>query len=118
MSYSGHSGSGGLDVADGFVPSSEAEGATGFGWFAFAVVLVIWIGFGLAMVAAPDILIDVWEWAGDLSMAWKLVVWVLGLPWMIGLAVWQSGLPEMLRVAVVAGLALVSLWTFYPTRTA
>ncbi|HLF59923.1 MAG TPA: hypothetical protein VI980_01930 [Acidimicrobiia bacterium] len=118
MSFSGHGGSGGLDVADGFVPSSEAKGATGFGRLFFYLVLLIWVGFGLAMWVAPDVLIDVWEWAGSLSMVLTVIVWVFGLPWMLGLAVWQSVMPELLRVALVAGLALVSVWTVQPKRTA
>jgi len=80
------------------------------------VVVLIWSWFGIAMWAAPGTLIDVWEWAADLSMAFKVIVWVLGLPWMIGLAVWQSGWSEAVRAAVVAGLALVSIWSFYPNR--
>jgi hypothetical protein len=76
----------------------------------------MWAGFGIAMWAAPATLTDIWEWAGDLSMAFKVIVWVLGLPWMIGLAVLQAGWSESVRVALVAGLALVSVWTFYPNR--
>ena len=115
MSYSGHIG-GGFDLSNGAHSVPDADRANLFGWVSLSVVVLIWSWFGIAMWAAPGTLIDVWEWAADLSMAFKVIVWVLGLPWMIGLAVWQSGWSEAVRAAVVAGLALVSIWSFYPNR--
>lgn len=117
MSYSGHIGRSGLDLTDGVPPVAEGQGATVFGWVLLAVVVLVWTGFGIAMWAAPGVLVDIWEWVGGLSIAFKMVVWVLGLPWMLGLAIWQGAWPEMVRVALVAGLAVVSVWTFYPKRT-
>jgi hypothetical protein len=117
MSYSSHVGPGGWGVSDGVPPVAEAKGATVFGWVSVAVVALVWAGFGIAMWAAPGALVDIWEWVGGLSITFKMVFWVLGLPWMLGLATWQGAWPEGVRVALVVGLALVSLWTVYPKQT-
>jgi hypothetical protein len=107
-----------LGLADGVPPVAEGKGATLLGWVSLAVVVVTWVGFGVAMWAAPGSLLDIWEWVGGLSIAFKMVLWVLGLPWMLGLAIWQTAWPEGVQVALIAGIALVSVWTIYPKRTA
>jgi hypothetical protein len=117
MSYSSHVGSSGLGLADGVPPVAEGKGATRLGWVSLAVVVLTWVGFGLAMWVAPGALVDIWEWVGGLSIAFKLVFWVLGLPWMLGLAIWQTGWPEAVQLALITGTALASIWTFYPKRT-
>jgi hypothetical protein len=44
-----------------------------------------------------------------------MVVWVVGLPWLVGIAVWHGSGPDLVRFGLLSGLALASVWTFYPT---
>jgi hypothetical protein len=41
----------------------------------------------------------------------------VGLPWLVGSAVWHGSGPDLVRLGVLAGLALASVWTFYPTSS-
>ena len=116
MSYSSHAGSAGLGLAE-VPPVAGGKGATRLGGVVLAVVVMSWVGFGLAMWAAPELLLDIWEWVGGLSIAAELVFWILGLPWMLALAVWQTAWPAGVQVALIAGIALFSVRTFYPKRT-
>ena len=89
--------------------------ATGLGesvaWLAtrgvlFAVFLVIWVGVGVALIASPSTLTQLWEAIGALPLIVQVVVWLLFLPVMAGLWVWQaSGWPDLVKLALVIALA-------------
>lgn len=115
VGYSDHLDSGGLAPTVAGHPI-KSGGFSLFGWLSVAVVVVLWALFAIALWTSPSSLTDVWEWVDALPTAAKLVVWVIGLPWMAGIAILQSDWPDLLQIALVAGLALGSIWTFWPKR--
>ena len=117
MIDSGHMDSGWLGVASGSRPGTSADGFSILSWISVGVVVVLWASFAVAVWVAPNVLTGVWDFVGGLPMVVRLVVWVVGLPWMVGIAIWQGPAPDLVRLGVLAGLAIASVWTFYPTSS-
>ena len=116
MGYSDHPVSVGLSLSGEVHPGPGTGGFSRFNGVSVGVVVLVWALFGIAAAWFPGVLVGAWDWVAGLPMAGRIVVWVIGLPWMIGLGVWHTGWPELVRVAVVAALAVASVWTFYPNR--
>lgn len=116
MSYAGHAGSGNL-ASSGPSSSSGSGTYSSWSWASLSIVFLLWAMFGLALLNSPGTLTSIWEWATSLPMAGMVVIWVVALPWMLGLAVLEAGWPEMAQWAALAGLVVVSLATFYPGRS-
>ena len=72
----------------------------------FILMVGLWGAFIALAFASPETLNEVWRWAGDLWWPLQIVVWVLFLPWMIGLWVWQTDWSFGMRTAIVALLAV------------
>jgi hypothetical protein len=93
------------------------------GWFAippkvaFALVLILWCAFGAALAMQPAALRDLWGTVAGLWLPIRAVVWLLFLPWMLGLWAWQSDWALLLRLGVVGGLAVATVAAFYPRDT-
>jgi hypothetical protein len=81
------------------------------------VVVVLWLSFTVAAWAAPNVLTEVWAFVGGLPLVARMVIWAVGLPWMVGIAIWQGSSPDLVRIGLLAGLAIASVWTFYPTSS-
>lgn len=81
---------------------------------AFSAFLLLWAAFAYALVASQGSLDAAWTWIGDLPVVLRIVVWILFLPVVAGLWVWETGWPLLARVAVVAGLAIATLYVFLP----
>jgi hypothetical protein len=110
-----------LDVGGWRVSSESHQGAGTGGFFilnliAVAAIGLLWVGFGLAAWLEPQLLAETWDWVDALPIGGEIVAWVVGLPWMVGLAVWQGPWPDLVRIGVFVGLAVASVWTFYPHR--
>jgi hypothetical protein len=73
-------------------------------WFGF--MAGSWIAFGIAAVANPELLGDIWDWARGLPVLAEIAVWVLMLPWMLGMAVLDASWPALVEGALVAALAV------------
>lgn len=113
MSYIDHISAG--DIASSG-PSSGTRTFTSWNWISLSIVGLLWALFIVAALASPETLTNIWEWALDLPMTGTIVVWVLGLPWMLGLAIMHAGWPDLAQWAGLAGLVIISIATFYPTR--
>jgi hypothetical protein len=72
----------------------------------FIIMVGLWGAFIALAFTSPDTLSDVWNWAGDLWWPLQIVVWILFLPWMIGLWVWQADWSFAARMAAIAVLAV------------
>jgi hypothetical protein len=57
---------------------------------AFAIFVVLWLGFAFALVVDRGILDTVWQGLRGLAMPIQMVVWVVLLPITIGLWIWES----------------------------
>jgi hypothetical protein len=82
----------------------------------FVVMVSLWMVFWTLLVASPAELDGVWGAARDLHVAVELVVWVLALPWILGLTVWASSWAEWLRLLVICGMSVGWSIAFFPRR--
>ncbi len=71
----------------------------------FVVFALIWIAFGVGLVASQGSLDAAWQWVRDLPWLAQGLVWLLFLPVMIGLWIWESSWALIMRVALIVGLA-------------
>ena len=72
----------------------------------FIVMVGLWGAFITLAIVSPETLTSILQWTTDLWWPVKLVVWILFLPWMIGLLVWQADWSFAARMAVIVVLAL------------
>jgi hypothetical protein len=72
----------------------------------FILMVGLWGVFIALAFSSPETLNEVWRWAGDLWWPLQIGVWILFLPWMVGLWVWQTDLSFGVRMAIVAVLAV------------
>jgi hypothetical protein len=86
--------------------------------FAFTVLTLLWLAFGAALLFQPAMLDSAWQAFLDWHWIVKLFAGLLTLPVVIGLWDWESSWPLLLRLALVAGLAWITLYTFFPKKTA
>lgn len=77
-------------------------------------MLLLWIGFALALVFNQGALDSVWHWLGDLPLPLQIVVWILFLPLAVGLWVWESDWSLAVRLVVIFVLAVGTIAAFGP----
>jgi hypothetical protein len=73
------------------------------------VMALLWITFIALMAFSSGTLDSIWEWLRSLPLAAEIVMWIIALPWALGLLIWESSWDEWARVLVVVLLAL--FWT-------
>ena len=81
---------------------------------AFAIFVVLWLAFGVALVTNPAMLDSVWQSFRGFPLIVQIILGLLFLPVTLGLWVWESSWPLVLRLVVVIGLALGTLIVFFP----
>jgi hypothetical protein len=80
------------------------------------VFAALWLGFGVAIVANPAALDDIWAAITGLPLLLQAIAWLLFLPVMAGLWVWDTDWPTVVRLVVIAGIAGWNLMVFIPHR--
>lgn len=85
-------------------------------YIAFAVLSLLWLGFGAALLLNSDMLEVIWLSFRSWPLVGQIVVTLLTLPVVLGLWIWQTSWPLLLRLVLVAGLAWVTVYTFWPGR--
>jgi len=83
---------------------------------AFAVLSILWLGFGAALVFNQALLDTVWQFFRAMPFAIQLVVGFLVLPIMLGLWIWESSWPLWIRLILVIGLGFATIYTFFPKQ--
>ena len=83
---------------------------------AFVILTLLWLVFAAALVLNRDVLHTAWQTLRAWPLVIQLVVWLLALPVTLGLWIWQTNWPVLLRLALVLGLAWVTLYTFNPWK--
>jgi hypothetical protein len=86
--------------------------------FAFAVLTLLWLAFAAALLFNRDQLDTTWQSFRSWPIIIQLVVGLLVLPVVIGLWIWETSWPLWLRLILVVGLAWVTVYTFFPRKTA
>ncbi len=82
----------------------------------FIVMVGLWGAFIALAIVSPETLTSIWRSTADLWWPLKLAVWILFLPWMIGLLVWQADWSFAARMAVIVVLALGWSAMSFPRR--
>lgn len=85
--------------------------------FAFAVLTLFWLAFAAALLFNRDMLDTTWQAFRNWPIFIQLVVGLLILPVVLGLWIWETSWPLLLRLLLVAGLAWVTVYTFFPKKT-
>lgn len=83
----------------------------------FAILSILWLGFGAALIFNQAILDTVWQTLRGLPLAIQAVVWLLLLPVMLGLWIWESSWPLWIRLVLVLGIGWATLYTFFPKHS-
>jgi hypothetical protein len=83
---------------------------------AFAVLTVLWIGFGAALLFNQAALDSVWQLFTGMPWIVQGIVGLLVLPVALGLWIWESSWPIWLRLVPVAALAVGTVYVFFPRR--
>jgi len=82
----------------------------------FIVMAMLWGAFFALAVTSPGTLDSVWAWTGDLWWPLQIAVWIVFLPWMIGLAIWQADWSAGIRWAAILVLAFGWTMLSYPRK--
>jgi hypothetical protein len=83
---------------------------------AFSILGILWLAFAAALMLNHNLLLSAWQTLRGWPLFAQLAVWLLALPVTLGLWIWQTTWPLILRLALVAGLAWVTLYTFFPWK--
>ena len=83
---------------------------------AFVILTVLWMGFAAALIVNQGILDSVWQTFCGLPWVVQGLVWLLVLPVTAGLWIWETGWPVWLRLALVFGLGVITIYTFFPRK--
>jgi hypothetical protein len=82
--------------------------------FAFSILTLLWLGFVAALFINREFLDQAWRLFCSWNIVIQLLVTLFVLPVVLGLWIWQTSWPAWLRVILVAGLAWVTEYTFFP----
>ena len=72
----------------------------------FILMVALWGAFIALALVSPETLDHIWNWTHGLWWPLQIVVWIIFLPWMIGLFVWQADWSFAARMAIIAVIAL------------
>ncbi|HSL26118.1 MAG TPA: hypothetical protein VLA54_07515 [Acidimicrobiia bacterium] len=86
------------------------------GIVAFFVCIALWVLMAAGIVLAPETIDGIWQSVRELTWWLQVPLWIILLPWMVGLWVWESSWPLWARVLAVATIAVVNLISFYPWK--
>ncbi len=73
--------------------------------FWWAVLLGGWGCFAY-LATLPGGLDAAWVWTRTQPFVMQAAMWLLLLPWMVGLAIWQLGWPSLVRAVVIVVMAV------------
>ena len=81
---------------------------------AFAVLTLLWLGFGAALLFNRDLLDTVWQSFRSWPLGVQMILGLLVLPVVAGLWIWETSWPLVVRLILVVGLAWVTVYLFFP----
>ncbi len=81
---------------------------------AFAILTLLWLAFLAALLFKRDVLDNGWQSFRRLPLLVQLAIALLALPVVVGLWIWHTTWPTWLRLALVLGLAWMTVYTFFP----
>ncbi len=84
---------------------------------AFAILAILWLGFGAALVLDRGMLDMTWQMFGSWPPVLQVLIGLLVLPLIVGLWIWETAWPLVVRVLLIAGLAGATVYIFFPKKT-
>jgi nucleoside permease NupC len=81
------------------------------------VLTLLWLAFAAALLFNRELLDITWQAFRGWPLIIQVVVGLLVLPVTAGLWIWQTSWPLILRLVLVAGLAWVTVYTFFPRKS-
>jgi hypothetical protein len=75
---------------------------------AFAMFIVVWVGFVLALRGDHGFVDSAWQWLRGLPVPVQVVVWVIVLPIAVSLWIWESTWPPLVGFLLAGGMVA---WT-------
>lgn len=84
--------------------------------FAFVVLTLLWLAFAAALIFNRDLLDTTWQSFRSWPLIIQVIVGLLVLPVAAGLWIWETSWPLLVRLILVAGLAWVTVYTFFPRK--
>jgi len=75
---------------------------------AFAMFILLWIGFAIVALGDPRAFDPTWQWLRGLPTPVAQVVWVAFLPLAVGLWIWETTWPPAVGLLLGAGMVC---WT-------
>lgn len=82
----------------------------------FAILSILWLGFGVVLILNQALLDTVWQFFRGLPVFVEVLIGLLLLPLIIGLWVWQMPWSLWLRLILIIGLGCATLYTFFPRQ--
>lgn len=82
----------------------------------FAILAILWLGFGAALLFNPTILDSVWQSFRAFPFIAQLIIGLVLLPVVAGMWIWQTPWPLWLRLVLVLGLGIATVYTFFPKQ--
>jgi len=83
----------------------------------FAILTILWLGFGAALLFNQALLDTVWQQFRGLPLVAQILVGLLLLPLVLGLWIWQAPWPLWIRLILVIGLGFATIYTFFPKQS-
>lgn len=74
------------------------------------ILIAGWIFFTLTIFAVPGGLSGEWAWIASQTVAMRVAMWVLLLPWMLSVGAWQLTAPPVVRVGLIVGIAALTFF--------
>lgn len=81
---------------------------------AFIILTFLWLSFGAALLFNREFLNNSWRQFRSWNILIQLFVTLLVLPVVLVLWVWETRWPIWLRLLLVAGLAWMTEYSFFP----
>ncbi len=81
---------------------------------AFAFLTTLWLAFGAALLLNQELVTRTWRRFRRLPSLVQIGVALFVLPIVLGLAIWQLSWPTWIRLTLLAGLAWITIYTFFP----
>ncbi len=83
---------------------------------AFIILTALWLAFGAALLLNQGMLDSFWQMFTGWPLFVQAIITLLTLPVAAGLWIWETTWPLLLRLVLVAGLAWVTIYTFFPRK--
>ena len=83
---------------------------------AFAILTILWLGFGAALAFNQALLDTAWRYFRGMPIAIQVVVGFLVLPFVLGLWIWELSRLLWVHLILVLRLGFAAIYTFFPKQ--